>query len=299
MKPEAREERTSESDSGPYWTHQGRTATAFSWLAVTYNCQSLRTKYANPQERLYEVQRELDADFLGLQGTRISPREDTQRRTLTTMWEDNRPGLVFRSWHWSRPIYSSANDPRGVSLCIRRNRKTTRSRTTAEGPSEENLQGRVGMVRMHKRGYLDLACFVAYLPQGEVTADRRTYAATLEWIRTRIMRLPARCVHLILTDANTHVGEHEAHDAWGRLVLGKEGAQRESANGAALREFLIATQTRAINTMTPGGSGVTWHGHGRISTRVYYIMIQATDQLQAKHVWVDYTRGLQFDGLKI
>ena len=253
----------------------------------------MRTKDASAQERLYEVQRELDADFLGLQGTRMPPREDTQRRTLTTMWEDNPPGLNFRSWHWSKPIQSSANDPRGVSLCIRRNRKTARSRTTAEGPSEGSLQGRLGMVRMRKRGYLDLACFVAYLPQGEAVADRRTYAAALEWMRTRIMRLPARCVHLILTDANTHLVEHEAQDAWGRLVLGKEEAQRESANGAALREFLIATQSRAINTMIPGGSGVTWHGHGQKGTRVDYVMIQATDQLQAEHVWVDYRRGLR------
>ena len=209
------------------------------------------------------------------------------------MWEDNRPGQAYRSWHWSKPIHSTFSDPRGVSLCIRRNRKTARSCITAEGPREENLQGRVGMVRMRKRGYLDLACFVAYLPHGEATADRRTYATTLEWMRTRIMRLPARCVHMVLIDASTHVGEHEACDAWGRMVLGREGAQRESANGPALREILIATQTRAINTMIPGGSGVTWHGQGRISTRVDYVMIQATDQLQPQRVWVDYTRGLR------
>ena len=87
-------------------------------------------------------------------------------------------------------------------------------------------------------------------------------------MRVRIMRLPARYVHLVITDANTHVVEHMAYDAWGRLLIGSERAQHKTQNGAILRKFLIATQTRAIHTMTPGGSGVTWHGHGRINDRV-------------------------------
>ena len=136
-----------------------------NWVAISYNCQSLLSG-----TRLGVIQRTLQADFLGLQGTKLAAQ-----RAVSVSGE---PGGIYRAlinggnvggfftWHWTKPRGAQPNDPRGVSVCLRARRGINAHtlHTRAEEPAEPELQGRVGLIHWRARGVLDVACAIVYLP---------------------------------------------------------------------------------------------------------------------------------------
>eukprot|EP00974_Lingulodinium_polyedra_P054231 5214083-Lingulodinium_polyedra.AAC.1 len=91
---------------------------AYNWKVVTYNCQALTE--ARPVE---DVLQTLHADIVGLQGTRVKPRE-TPDGTVLRVWKQRRG--AFDVVHWPVSRYGGEESCAGVAVALRRARLRAR-----------------------------------------------------------------------------------------------------------------------------------------------------------------------------
>ena len=94
-------------------------------------------------------------------------------------------------------------------------------------------------------------------------------------------------------DANAKLGSISVENHRGEMLIGSEGQQRETANSACLREFLIVNDLCAPQTFLRGGSGATWAGAGSNRTRIDYILIPAGGPASLDWCRVGYSQGQQ------
>ena len=81
---------------------------------------------------------------------------------------------------------------------------TRRYARRIDPPTE--LEGRVGFVRLKRKGICDLGCFVAYGPCCRNAESRRTLRQLLDWMEMILRDLPARCTPFFFTDMNARIG---------------------------------------------------------------------------------------------
>ena len=123
-----------------------------------------------------------------------------------------------------------------------------------------------------------------YLPCARTAEARRIYRLTLQWTQKWLNDLPARCLRLILTDANTRLGTIPSTDQWGTTLIGTMGAQQETSMSPTFRGFVESTGSQVVNSVHAPGSGPTWAGAHNITSRIDYVLTSAA--LASAVTWV-------------
>jgi len=121
-------------------------------------------------------------------------------------WHDSNGD--YDTWHWTRPPDVPGTDSRGVSVSVRKRHSLKGLRSVCQIPEDPELQGRAGIVRLKKAGFCDIIVAVAYLPGCSTAPQRKTYRATLSWIRQRLKVAPRRCLELLYDGHEHALGQH-------------------------------------------------------------------------------------------
>ena len=130
---------TTSISHGSWRTSPPTTPTCLKWRIVSYNCQSLL-----PSGRMMNIQNELEANLLCLQGTCVRAKFDPTSKLATwhTNWrDDSQPN--YTTWHWTHDHNAASSDARGLSISVRRFRSLRKLKAYTEEPTDEALKGRV------------------------------------------------------------------------------------------------------------------------------------------------------------
>ena len=223
-------------------------ATSMVWLhmlaVVTYNVLSLRE-----EGRLESIIEEIagDADIIGLQGT--CRRHDVLEGEAYISQQIG--DYLVLQWGYGRGAYT--NKSAGLVTAFSLKKWKTSEITYIDQPGTE-LQGRGGFIRL--RGRLDVAVLNLYLPPfvrgrgGKV--NRAAALKTIEWARGCLNSLPSRCTPIIVTDANSDVGDG-----------------KRNYNGTLLEKLMLDF---GLALFSPRGREPTYFHHTGSCSRIDFII---------------------------
>ena len=219
---------------------------------------------------------------MGLQGTQCTtdlPVEQTSQEG-------------FHVFYWGRAAGKAARST-GVAICARKRYLPASSIREVWVP-HASVRGRLGMVRF-KTSRIDVAVVVGYAPC-EPQCERDRARATTFWnvLSQKLSLLPARCIPLLLLDANGKLGMHA--DSLAGLLgtadahVGPCQPDRENFNGTLLANMLRLHHLSAVNTFFDAGH-TFFHNSGGFSSRIDYICCPVELRAAASKCEVWYRAG--------
>eukprot|EP00929_Paragymnodinium_shiwhaense_P118940 TRINITY_DN9083_c0_g1_i1.p1 TRINITY_DN9083_c0_g1~~TRINITY_DN9083_c0_g1_i1.p1 ORF type:complete len:294 (+),score=24.61 TRINITY_DN9083_c0_g1_i1:99-980(+) len=190
-------------------------------------------------------------------------------------------GTRERNWNgehrWScrgYDVYSfpaGANKHTGLCICIKKTlQHVTRVWLPKAGQGQAELDGRLAGIRV-KCANSDFAVFNAYLPNA---AETRLYRRCLAQLDQWVDELPSRCVPVICTDSNAHLGykttngmQHMTNSS----AVGHKQPERQDMHGDLLAAFLEGQHMTAVNTHYACGG--TYYAQSGRATRIDFICL--------------------------
>ena len=222
---------------------------------ITYNVRTIKLR----RRREHIVRDFRRSHLLGLPGIQ-GPEEVVRSNVNQFVWMD------FPSRGWSA----------GVALAFKRTVWQERNIRDNFLPLGE-FRGRFAAVRLVRKG-ADLCLISLYMwvePQQDAQQNRNRRFWL--WLGHFIEQLPARCVPIICTDSNGHVGLERWRD--GQFVqnsssrIGTHNSEPVNFNEEHLLQFMEHQHLSAANTYT--SLGPTYYGppSGHRNTRIDYIIV--------------------------
>jgi len=229
-------------------------------LACTYNVMSL----VAPSRVHVVVQQLAHMHVIGMQGTRF--KYSPQRGACETHTCDR-----WRLLHWGYDCGRHTNRVAGLSIAINPVLQGATITQVYSPPSA--LQGRGGSVRLKMDG-LDLLVVVIYVPPEQEGGTSEVVDAIVEWANGVLSRAPARCLPMLLCDANGKVGKTLMPDEHHDLLVGMHNKELDNGNGSRIRGLCGTHFVTLANTIFQGGP--TFFGSSNRCSRIDYIAVPQT-----------------------
>eukprot|EP00971_Amphidinium_carterae_P352980 6492786-Amphidinium_carterae.1 len=240
---------------------------------VQYNPQHVGG--SRPLHDILRVMRKYSVRALSLTGTGQSRKTASHDGGMDLLQVEACGYLVLQWPHGARKGVAGTNKSCGCMLAVEKRLFPPRSLVQTWTPPAR-IQGRGGAARFRTRGLLDICFMVVYCPVPSSDPDGQVLSCLLAWLGKVIDALPARCMPVLMMDANCHVGLERVDNSWllssGRDCVGVYGAERQSANATGVLELLNTHRMLLVNTFLQSGCGPTYFS-STSSTRVDYIAV--------------------------
>eukprot|EP00971_Amphidinium_carterae_P081407 1610596-Amphidinium_carterae.1 len=242
---------------------------------------SLRCVQYNPQHvgasRSLSTMRTYCVRALSLTGTGQSRKNSSFDGSLDLLQVEACGYFVLQWPHGARRGATGTNKSCGCMLAVQKNLFPRTSLVQTWTPPSR-IQGRGGAARFRIRGLLDVCFLVVYGPVPSSDPDGEVQRCLTGWLGKVLDALPARCMPILVMDANCHVGLERVDNtmSWvlssGLDCVGAFGAERQSANATGYLDVLNAHRLLLVNTFQQSGCGPTYFSSNS-ATRVDYIAV--------------------------
>lgn len=163
-------------------------------------------------------------------------------------------GAAGHQFHWiSFPYGVGGSKHAGCAVALRADTSTLGAVCQVISPSDPQLRGRAGLVRVRAAGY-NFTAIVSLCPPSFADGSNRKLLRKLRaWVTNAIHALPARTLPVLLTDANARLGLVR-NGADGGSVLDRSDAvgdcdpEPETPAGREFMEMLEYTKLTAVNS---------------------------------------------------
>eukprot|EP00972_Heterocapsa_arctica_P039061 5752324-Heterocapsa_arctica.AAC.1 len=123
----------------------------------------------------------------------------------------------------------------------------------------DGLAGRAGALRVCHCGIFDFCILGLYFPASVQRRDQQPPVIQLwQWAAKVLQNLPLRCVPIIMTDANAHVGKTRRLDQEDFEGVGPHGAEQDNWCGRQFHSFVNEHRLICVKTYRRDAAGPTY-----------------------------------------